>query len=295
MNMKKSLFLNTVMLCAFILLSCSKNKAGVLQVKDPEPVKEGFDLDEASLKAEGYTKIYEEHFSADFSKWNIWEGGAYNNELQLYQGKNMTIKDGNLIITAKKEEVKGRVVPEDNTLKSFAYTSGRIESKALFTPDDAHPKLRISARIQLPLGGGMWPAFWAYGNPWPTQGEIDIIEGLGGKYEYITNYFYGRQAGKSEVNNELSAKKIIATEDLTAQFHVYEVIWTKNSLVFMLDGKVVNTKSPSENGGTFIPEFFGKPQAIILNLAVGGDIFGPQGPGPIQPGSMYVDWVKVFR
>lgn len=293
MNTRSSFLLFSLLISS--LFSCAKQiKPITPAIEKPNPDQRTVGFDESALLKEGYVKVFEDNFSSDLSKWNIWEGGAYNNELQLYQSQNLSLENGNLVIRAKKEQVQGKILPGNSAQKAFGFTSGRIESKQSVSANDATPVVRMSARIQLALGTGMWPAFWAYGNPWPTQGEIDILEGTGQPDNYITNYFYGKNAGKSDANGKLTVKKVVAPYELTSSFHIYELIWTKSSLTYLLDGKVVDLKSASTEGGEYIPEFYEKTQNVILNLAVGGDIFGPLNTADIKTGTMYVDWVKVF-
>ena len=147
----------------------------------------------------------------------------------------------------------------------------------------------MSARIQLPAGYGMWPAFWSYGDPWPTQGEIDFLEARGQEpTKYQTNYFYGKTANRNVVRNAVGY--ITADADLTQCYHVYEMVWAQNQLTSYLDGKVVEVKTT----GGYIPDLFGKTERITLNVAVGGNFFTNFDPSQIQTGSMKVDWVKVF-
>lgn len=291
MNRKAVLLLSLLLSLAFC--SCAKTQQ---QPKTANELlnKEGYDLDEQELNDNGYRKIFEEEFSGDLSKWNIWNSGAYNNELQLYRPENLSVKEGTLIINAKKEKISGPALPENSNPKSYDYTSGRIESGFTFSASEQTPELRISARMMIPQGSGLWPAFWTYGEDWPTNGEIDIIEGIGDPYSYITNYFYGKNPGNAQTVNALSVDRITTTANLSTSFHVYEVIWTKEKLVFLLDGKEVATKSAATEGGKYIPDFFGKLQHITLNLAIGGDIFEQLDPSTIQTGNLYVDWVKVF-
>ena len=248
----------------------------------------GFDLDESTLIAAGWAKTFEDNFTTNLDKWTVWEGGAYNNELQLYQAANLLVTNGNLEITAKKETVTGTTTNYNLTPKSFDYTSGRIECKTNVSASTAFPKVRIASRIKLPAGYGMWPAFWSYGDPWPTQGEIDILEARGQEdNKYQTNYFYGKVANRNLVRNEQG----YVTTDVSLQscYHVYELIWSQNSLQFYFDGQLVKT-----NTGGYVPSLFGKTERITFNLAVGGDFFSNFNPSLIQTGTMYVDWVKVF-
>jgi beta-glucanase (GH16 family) len=255
----------------------------------PNPVVHGvcgYDLNEAALP--GWTKTFEDNFTTDLNKWNVWYGGAFNNELQLYQPANIKIVNGILEIAAVKETVNGPTTPFDATPKTFNYTSGRIESTTLFSASGNSPKVRMSARIKLPAGYGMWPAFWSYGDPWPTQGEIDILEARGQEeFKYQTNYFYGKTVNRNLVRG--AEGFVTADVSLQSCYHVYEMIWSQNSLEFYFDGVLVKT-----NSGGYVPSLFGKSEKLTLNVAVGGNFFSNFDPAQIQTGTMYVDWVKVF-
>jgi beta-glucanase (GH16 family) len=247
-----------------------------------------YDLNDSTLTNAGWTKKFEDNFSTDLSKWNIWTGGAFNNELQYYRSANLTLSGGILSIAAKKETVTGVTTPWNSTLKTFNYTSGRIESKPLFSSSDTTPKVRMIARIQLPSGYGMWPAFWSYGDPWPTQGEIDILEARGQEpTTFYTSYWYGSTEGINQVSN--STATITSSVSLQTCWHVYELIWESDKLTFLFDGQVVNTKT-----GGYIPDMYKKKEKITLNLAVGGSFFRSLRTKQIVTGTLKVDWVKVF-
>ena len=247
-----------------------------------------YDINEAAIIGAGWTRTFEDLFSTNLNSWNTWNGGAFNNELQLYQGSNLSVTSGNLVIAARQETVSGPTTPFDPTPKTFNYTSGRIESKTNFSASASSPSVRMMARIKLPSGYGMWPAFWSYGDPWPTQGEIDILEARGQEdFKYQTNYFYGRAANRNLVRN---AEGFVTTDvSLQSCYHVYEVVWSQNELRFYFDGILVKT-----NSGSYVSSLFGKTERITLNLAVGGLFFSNFNPALIQTGTMYVDWVKVF-
>jgi beta-glucanase (GH16 family) len=263
----------------------------VITVDVPEiaPLVCDFNSNDDSLSESGWTKVFEDNFDGDLSKWNVWMGGAFNNELQLYQQSNLELHDGILFIHAKKDTVNGKVNPWENTEKTFNFTSGRIESKMNVSANNTTPKVRMAARIKLPEGYGLWPAFWSYGDPWPTQGEIDILEARGNEpTKYQTNYFYGTSAGSNLVSN---AEGVIKTDgDLTSCYHVFELIWESSKLTTILDGTVVEVKT----SGGYIGQLFGKQQRLTLNLAVGGLFFSNFDPTKITEGTMQVDWVKVY-
>jgi beta-glucanase (GH16 family) len=247
-----------------------------------------YDFNEQDLISAGWTKSFEDNFDTDLSKWNVWYGGAFNNELQLYQQNNLQVVNGNLVITARKETVTGPTTPFDSKPKTFQYTSGRVECKTNVSASTQTPRVRMVARIKLPAGYGMWGAYWSYGDPWPTQGEIDMVEARGNEpTRYQTNYFYGRARNRNLVRN--TEGFINTNGDLTTCYHVYEMIWEQNTLTSYLDGQPVEVKS-----GGYIPNLFGKTERITLNLAVGGDFFSNLNPAQIVTGTMYVDYVKVF-
>jgi beta-glucanase (GH16 family) len=283
--------------------NCSENEPSnptpiVNPDPDPEPEPEipevapiicDFDVDEETLTSDGWTKTFEDNFDGTLGKWNIWTGGAFNNELQHYQPGNVAVTDGVLVITAKRETVTGNTNPYDQTQKTFDFTSARIECKTNVSANATTPRIRMMARVKLPSGYALWPAFWSYGDPWPTQGEIDIVEARGTETtKYQTNYFYGNNANTNLVKD---AEAVIQADgDLTQCYHVFEMIWEKNKLTSILDGTIVEVKT----SGGYIPQMFGKEQRITLNLAVGGAFFGSIDPSQIEGGELHVDWVKVF-
>ena len=247
-----------------------------------------FDPTEAALTGPGWTRVFNDDFASDLSQWDIWHGGAYNEELQLYQAGNLSLSAGVLSIAARREDVVGPTKPWDATPASFGYTSGRIESQRHFSASPATPRVRVSARLRLPEGYGMWPAFWTYGDPWPTQGEIDIVEARGNEpSKYHTAYWYGKRSGVNTVTN--SESTVQSAVSLTSCWHVYEMIWTQTDVTWLYDGTVVARKT----GGS-VGSMFRKSQRITLNLAVGGLFFPGLNLAAIQTGTLQADWIKVF-
>src|SRR5262245_9708590 len=114
-----------------------------------------FNPTETTLTGPGWTRVFDENFSSNLTQWNAWYGGAFNEELQLYQAANLQVANGLLGIAARKETVTGPATPWDATPRSFSYSSGRIESKAYFSASRTTPKVRLSARLKLPSGFGM--------------------------------------------------------------------------------------------------------------------------------------------
>ena len=282
--MRKSLY-GIIVLC--VICSCTKNVSTANDLFTGLS-KADYILDDSVLIKTGWTKTFEENFDTDLNRWDIWMGGACNNELEFYQAKNLKLADGILAIQVKKELVTGRTLPSNPALSSYNFTSGRIESKGKISANPETPRVRILARIKLPSGYGMWPAFWSYGHPWPTQGEIDFLEARGNEPDkYYTNYYFGtaQQLFRENVSGTISTDV-----DLSLAYHVYEVEWTRNAITSYIDGKKVESKT----AGTHLVDMFGTSQNIVLNLAVGGDFFSGLDTSKIEPGTMYIDWVKVF-
>jgi len=260
----------------------------------PEVSNLGFDFSATDL--EGWNLVWEDNFDNNLSEWNAWNSGAFNEELQKYQPENLHVQEGYLYIEQQRESAIGDSNPFDSTVKTFDFTSGRIESKAVYSPS-TRGTLRIAARIKLPAGEGLWPAFWSFGDPWPTQGEIDIMEFRGGRTnEYVTNFFFGLEANTPLTNSSITSFTHNAQTDLTAEFHVFDMVWTENSLIVSLDGVEVRTFTTAEF--QYIDDLFNKSEKLVLNMAVGGVFFNGMNLNVSEiPDTSYmiVDWVRVYN
>ncbi|NYF88590.1 glycoside hydrolase family 16 protein [Tunturiibacter empetritectus] len=228
--------------------------------------------------------------SPDPAKWtyDIGGGGYGNHELESYTKRpvNAHQQDGHLIITARKEDLTGLDgIPRH-------YTSARINTKGLFSQAYG----RFEARIQLPTGKGIWPAFWLLGddidtNPWPRSGEIDIMENIGDPATvYSTLHGPGYSGAKP-----ISAKfPLPAGESVTAGYHLYAVEWTPNDIKFFFDDHLIVERTPADlpPGTHWV---YDHPFFVILNLAVGGGWPGNPDETTIFPQKMLVDYVRVYQ
>jgi len=204
-------------------------------------------------------------------------GGWGNNELQYYTSRpqNLQVTGGNLVITAQKESYGG-----------MNYTSARIKTQGLqnFTYG------KVEARIKLPSGQGLWPAFWMLGSNitsvgWPASGEIDIME-------RVNNNPYVNGTVHWDANGYASYGNISGNLDFS-QFHTYSIEWDANYIRWFVDGNKYN--EIYIQNGTGNTEEFQKPFFILLNMAVGGNWPGsPNGSTPF-PSQMLVDYVRVYQ
>lgn len=204
-------------------------------------------------------------------------GGWGNNELQYYtdRAQNVQVTGGNLVITAQKESYGG-----------MNYTSARIKTQDLksFTYG------KVEARIKLPSGQGLWPAFWMLGSNissvgWPKSGEIDIMERVNHN-PYVNGTVHWDAGGHAEYG------RVSGNLDFS-QFHVYSIEWDSKYIRWFVDGQQFN-EFYIENG-TGNTEEFQRPFFILLNLAVGGNWPGSPNNSTPFPSQMLVDYVRVYQ
>jgi beta-glucanase (GH16 family) len=237
--------------------------------------------------------------SPDPTKWgfDIGGGGYGNNELESYTSRtnNARIQGGQLVIEADQENYTG----PDNIPRN--YTSARMLTKGKWSWTYG----RMEARIKLPRGQGIWPAFWMLGanintTPWPGCGEIDIMENIGktnnNEQARVYGTIHGPQSGGdynggAGVGGNYTLPGGAALGD---NFHIFAVEWTTNQFKWYLDNVQYFTATPASlpSGGTWP---FTQPQFILLNLAVGGNWPGNPDGTTVFPQQMLVDYVRVYN
>lgn len=238
-----------------------------------------------------YELVWSDEFSysglPDSTKWSYDVGGNGwgNNELQYYTDsrlENARVEDGKLIIEARKEIYSGK-----------AYTSARI----ITYPNGHFWKYgKIEARMKLPYGKGIWPAFWMLGTnlfegtSWPACGEIDIMEMVGGdaagdKTVYGTVHWdangYAKYGGSTQLSSGIFADT----------FHVFSIEWNETHIRWYLDGNQYHVIDITPSAlSEFQQEFY-----ILLNLAVGGNWPGNPDGTTVFPQKLEVDYVRVYQ
>ncbi|MDQ1294126.1 MAG: hypothetical protein QG608_2009 [Actinomycetota bacterium] len=227
----------------------------------------------------------------DSKKWRseVKGDGFGNNELQYYTGSTDNIAldgQGNLVITAKKGNPSGLQCWNG----PCQYTSGKLTTASTFTRTYGH----FEARIKIPRGQGIWPAFWMLGNDigsagWPKSGEIDIMENVGKEPGKVHGSLHG--PGYSGGNPLTGTYTLPQGKALADDFHVYSVDWSPGLVVWKIDGTEYSRKTTADAGSN--KWVFDHPFFMMLNLAVGGNWPGSPDASTTFPQRMVIDYVRV--
>lgn len=230
--------------------------------------------DEFDVDGEVNTSIWDFDIGTGNNGWG-------NNELQYYTDRpeNVTVQNGKLLITARQEAFEGS-----------SFTSARLLTKDLFEQRYG----RFEARIRLPYGQGIWPAFWMLGadideNPWPGAGEIDIMEYRGQDPSVLIGSVHG--PGYSG-GNAISKQYTLQNDRFDTGFHVFGIEWGPEYINFYVDDVLYNQITPDDVTGTWV---FNKPFYILMNVAVGGSFVGSPNAETVFPQTMVVDYVRVYN
>ncbi|HOO99346.1 MAG TPA: glycoside hydrolase family 16 protein [Bacteroidales bacterium] len=240
--------------------------------------------EESALEDRTYTLVWQDEFNTDGapdnSLWvyDIGGGGWGNAELQTYtsDAQNIVVENGALKITAINN--------------GGSYTSARIKTQGKF--DQAFG--RFEARIRLPWGPGIWPAFWMLGadietNPWPECGEIDIMEYRGQQ----PNLIHGSVHGPGYSGGSAITKSYGYIDDrFDVDYHIFAVEWAENFIRYYVDDILYQEINPDDLPGEWV---YDHPFFLILNVAVGGSYVGFPTPDTPFPQTMYVDYVRVYE
>lgn len=261
-NKKKFLYPGVFLLILFPKLLIAQNEVGVVGKE---------------LINSGYQLVWSDEFNGnniDTSAWNFETGGSGwgNHEQEFYQASNARVAGGFLIITARRERVGAK-----------SYTSARMttQGKQIFQYG------KIEARMKIPVGQGLWPAFWMMGKditttPWPASGETDIMEHIN-----TDSIIHGTMHWDNNGHVQ-STGQITSTP---SAFHLYGIEWDADSIKWYVDHIEYHAASITHNS----TEEFHQPFYILFNLAVGGDWPGQSVDDSKFPAAMLVDFVRVYQ
>jgi len=230
--------------------------------------------------------------SPDATKWKfdigVGEDGWGNNELEYYTSRtqNAYLQDGTLVIQA----LKGTYTDQDGIARD--YTSARLKTAGRYQLTYG----RVEARIKIPYGQGLWPAFWMLGNDfgqvdWPFCGEIDIMENIGLEPSTVHGTIHGPGYSDSGLTGSYT---LSGSQRFADAFHVFAVEWEQREIRFYVDSILYQTVTPADlpAGTTWV---FDHPFFILLNVAVGGDWPGSPDASTVFPQTMTVDYVRVYQ
>jgi len=244
-----------------------------------------------------WTLTWSDEFNApngsgvDTNKWVFDKGGHGwgNQELEYYTDRvaNAYIQDGMLVIKAIKESYVG----PDGVKRD--YTSARLKTQGKFSQTYG----RFEARIKIPAGQGIWPAFWMLGDSiqqigWPKCGEIDIMENIGREPSIVHGTMHGPgYSGGSGIGGPFN---LPTGQRFADQFHVYAIEWEPKAIRWYVDDKLYKTSTPSDlpKGANWV---YDHPFFLLLNVAVGGGWPGSPNETSVFPQTMLVDYVRVYK
>ncbi|HRD97759.1 MAG TPA: glycoside hydrolase family 16 protein [Rubrivivax sp.] len=276
----------TLGVTALLLVAC-----GPLAAQTPAPVASSASAPTSAAVPSGYRLVWSDEFDTpgqpNAAHWVADtvrnKDGWYNNEKQYYAAgrlENAEVRDGRLVITARRESL--HTAPDWG---GQAYTSARLITRG--KADWTYGFFEIRARM--PCGKGTWPAIWTLGRGghWPGDGELDILEHMGHTPLRISSAVH-----TSAGSGGHAVGGTTRLPDACRALHDYQMHWTPQAISFGVDGVVhwVYTRRAGDVGAW--P--FDKPQFLILNLAIGGDLGGAVDDA-IFPVAMEIDHVRVYQ
>lgn len=270
MNKINKIIKNILLVASFFLvISCSTDEKQTVTTMNQLVMEDNFDTDGVLN-----TNLWSYDIGTGIEGWG-------NNEEQYYTDRpeNIKVENGMLKITALKEAYMGS-----------AYTSAKIITKGKFEKKYG----RFEARIKLPWGKGLWPAFWMLGSNieqvnWPQCGEIDIMEYLGNNPTKILGTVHGPGYSGGDA---ISKNYTLKNDRFDNDFHVFGIEWGENYINFYVDDELYNQITPDDVTGEWV---FNQPFYIILNMAVGGNLPGSPNQDTVFPQEMLVDYVRVYQ
>lgn len=246
------------------------------------------DTDETQTVTTFDNLVFEENFEGDQLDMNIWDyeigtgaDGWGNRELQYYTDRpeNIKVEDGILTITARQESFQGS-----------GYTSARILTKDKYSQRYG----RIEARMKMPWGRGLWPAFWMLGENidevgWPQTGEIDIMEYRGQDPTIVHGSVHGPGYSAGEA---VTKTYNLENDRFDTDFHVFGIEWGENYINYYVDDFLYNRITPEDVTGEWV---FNEPFYMLINMAVGGTFVGSPSPQTVFPQTLEVDYIRIYE
>jgi len=206
-----------------------------------------------------------------------------NNELEWYQPENVLVADGSLHLRAERQLIG------DSNGETYPFTSGMITSGRATSDRAGHAGLvfqygYVEIKTKLPVGKGLWPAFWMLPDNNESKPEVDIIEVLGHAPNTVHMAFHYRESNGEEAR----AKNVWVGPNFSAGWHTFAILWQPEALIWYIDG--VERWRYSDQA--YIPN---QPMYLLMNLAVGGDWTGAPDEATTFPNDYEIDYVRVWE
>ena len=245
----------------------------------------------------GWKLVWSDEFNSpdaspvDTTKWVSESGGNGwgNQELEYYTARpeNAFEQGGNLVIKVLQEKYTGA----DGVTRD--YTSARLKTLGKFSQKYG----RFEARVKIPEGQGIWPAFWMLGDDigkvgWPKCGEIDIMENIGKEPAMVHGTIHG--PGYSGDKGISAPYSLPPDQHFANDFHLYAVEWEPKAIRFYVDDHLYATRTPADlpKGTKWV---YAHPFFLLMNVAVGGGWPGNPDATTVFPQTMLVDYVRVYK
>jgi beta-glucanase (GH16 family) len=265
---------------ALPLLASCRTDTPTAVMATPVPIKPAAPANTTWSPGPGWTMVWNDDFTqpGSLKNWNVVTGGMGDEQLEGYSTKNVALVPGQGLVLTATQGGQG----QQCSYGACSYSSGRIQTSGTFQQQYGV----FAARIKLPAGPGLWPAFWMEGEDatdvtWPAGGEIDVIEVNNQKPDLVEAFAHAPSINKGFY--------LPLDSPLSAGYHVYAVEWTPTEISWLIDGHVFGQVSNTA-GSPFHQPFF-----LILNLAVGGKWPGPPTAATKFPAQMDVTWVHVYQ
>jgi beta-glucanase (GH16 family) len=266
--------------------------------------------DAGDAEIPGWTLTWSDEFNGadgtapDSTYWSHDVGGDGwgNDELEYYTdgASNTYMEGGNLVIVATTDGASAYTCANDGASGPCQYTSGRIVTEARGgNTGFSQTYGRFEARMKLPAGTGLWPAFWMLGTnietvSWPACGEIDLMENLGQAPTTVYGHLHMASSGG---NYGPGTAYTLPSGSFADEFHIFAIEWQMGAVDFFVDGAQYDSISAATTPSDATWAFDGHPFFIVMNLAVGSKDSWPGAPDPatVFPAKVLVDYVRVYE
>jgi alpha-glucosidase len=223
----------------------------------------------------------DEFDTLDRSKWRLFEGyEPTNDSQQAYLPEQVTVRDGNLVIRS-----------ENKAAGKLPYRSGQVFSER------TQRLGRWEVRAKLPGTRGMWPAIWLLPDgPWPSEGEIDIMENRGNQPALTSSAFHWGTQTPYTHDYHAAEQQMSVDGTLVSYpdgFHTYAVEWCEDQIRFFVDD-VHHATFYSDECGDYFPKLHA-PMRLVINTAIGGHFLPPPDETTLWPQEFLIDWVRVYE